>query len=138
MKTPMRIHELKWAGLTEVVIGCAMKVHRTLGPGFLESVYQNALAHELKKASLQLSCDDRVKVVYDGVVVGDFITDMLVEGCVIVENKAVRTLAPAHETQLVHYLTATGVDVGLLFNFGAPSLQFKRKERIYRPSIPES
>jgi len=121
------------AALTERVIGCAMKVHATLGPGFLESVYENALAHELRKAGLAVGLRAPVAVLYDGVSVGDFVADMLVEGRVLVENKAVQALAAAHEVQLVNYLSATGLEVGLLLNFGASSLQYKRKHRLYRP-----
>lgn len=121
------------AALTETIIGCAMKVHQALGPGFLESVYEKALAHELGKTGLQVECRQPVKVAYDGVVVGDFVADMLVEASILVENKAVQTLMPAHEAQLVNYLTATGIEVGLLLNFGASSLQIRRKHRTYRP-----
>jgi GxxExxY protein len=119
--------------LTEKVIGCAMTVHRTLGPGFLESIYQNALAHELQKAGLYVECEKPLQVTYDGVVVGNFIADMVINKGVIVENKAVQALVAAHEVQLVNYLTATGVDDGLLLNFGATKLDFKRKFRTYRP-----
>jgi len=119
--------------LTETIIGCAMKVHRALGPGFLESVYQNALAHELRKAGLRGECEKPIRVTYDGVTVGDFSADMLVEDVVLVENKAAQALNPAHEVQLVNYLTATGIEIGLLLNFGAQQLEFKRKHRTYRP-----
>lgn len=110
-----------------------MKVHSALGPGFLESVYQKALAHELHKAGLHVECEKPIQVQYDGIVVGDFASDMLVEGIVLVENKAMHALAPAHEVQLVNYLTATGIEIGLLLNFGAEKLEFKRKHRTYRP-----
>jgi GxxExxY protein len=119
--------------LTETIIGCAMKVHRALGPGFLESVYQKALTHELRKAGLRVECEKPIQVIYDGVVVGDFAADMLVEGVIMVENKAAQALVPAHEVQLVNYLTATGIEIGLLLNFGAEKLEFKRKHRTYRP-----
>jgi GxxExxY protein len=119
--------------LTERIIGCAMTVHRTLGPGFLESVYQHALAHELKKAGIGVECERKIQVTYDGVVVGDFSADMVVQDVVLIENKAVQALAPAHEVQLVNYLTATGMEIGLLLNFGTERLQFKRKTRTYRP-----
>ena len=119
--------------LTEKIIGCAMKVHSTLGPGFLESVYEKALAHELCKAGLRVECEKPITVQYDGVPVGDFLADMLVDGCVILELKANQTLAPANEVQLVNYLTATGIEIGLLLNFGAERLEFKRKTRTYRP-----
>jgi GxxExxY protein len=123
---------MEHADLTQSIIGCAMKVHRTLGPGFLESVYQQALAHELRKAGLLVECERRISVSYDGVVVGDFFADMLVSGDVLVENKAVQALAPIHEVQLVNYLTATGIEIGLLLNFGAERLQVKRKFRTFR------
>jgi GxxExxY protein len=118
--------------LTRKIIGCAMTVHRVLGGGFLESVYQKALAHELRKAGLSLECEAKIQVKYDGVIVGDFSADMLVNGCIIVENKAVQSLVAAHEVQLVNYLTATGVEIGLLLNFGGSRLEFKRKTRNYR------
>lgn len=118
---------------TQKIIGCAMKVHGTLGPGFLESVYQNALALELRKAGMRVECEKRIQVVYEGVVVGDFVADMLVNEQVLIENKAVQVLATAHEVQLVNYLTATGIDIGLLLNFGGARLEFKRKTRTYCP-----
>lgn len=121
------------AELTETIIGCAMKVQRALGPGFLESVYQNALAHELRGAGLLVEWERKIQVRYEGVVVGDFEADILVDGLVLIKNKAVRTLMPAHEQQLMHYLTATGIAVGLLLNSGAERLEFKRKLRTYRP-----
>lgn len=117
--------------LTQKIIGCAMAVHRTLGPGFLESVYQKAFAHELRKAGLTVVCEHPIPVTYDGVNVGDFSADMLVEHRIVIENKAIHLLATPHEVQLVHYLTATGLDIGLLFNFGADRLQFKRKSRTF-------
>ncbi|HEX5830979.1 MAG TPA: GxxExxY protein, partial [Gemmatimonadaceae bacterium] len=119
--------------LTGRIIGCAMTVQRALGPGHLESVYQNALAHELRKAALVVECRKGIQVRYDGQIVGDFVADMLVDGCVIVENKALRALARTHEAQLVNYLTATGIEIGLLLNFGAERLEFRRKTRTYRP-----
>jgi GxxExxY protein len=119
--------------LTEKIIGCAMTVHRVLGPGFLESVYQKSLAHELMKAGIDVASEKELVVHYDGVVVGTFKADLCVRDDVIVETKAVLNLAPAHEAQLVNYLTATQLDVGLLLNFGASRLEFKRKHRTYRP-----
>jgi len=119
--------------LTERIIGCAMTLHRVLGPGFLESVYQKSLAHELDKAGIQVECKQELAVTYDGVVVGKFETDMLIQNLVLVENKAVQTLATAHEVQLVNYLTTTGIEIGLLINFGAKQLEFRRKTRTYRP-----
>jgi GxxExxY protein len=117
------------ADLTRRVIGLAMKVHRALGPGFLESVYQKALLYELAKAGFKVEADRPVQVRYDGVVVGDFRADLLVNDELLLELKAVSRLAVEHEVQLVNYLTATGKDVGLLINFGGRSLEFKRKLR---------
>jgi len=123
-------HELDLAGK---IIGLAMKVHRALGPGFLESVYENALAVELQRAGFVFERRKLLRVTYEGVVIGDFIADLVVENSLIVELKAVSAIVPAHELQLVNYLTATGIEDGLLLNFGAASLEFKRKFRTYRP-----
>jgi GxxExxY protein len=120
------------AALTKTIIGCAMKVHRCLGPGCLESVYERAFAHELSKAGLLVECQMPIQVCYDGVVVGDFIADLRIEKRVLVENKAVQALTTAHEVQLVNYLTATGIEIGLLINFGAARLEFKRKFRTFQ------
>jgi GxxExxY protein len=116
--------------LTESVIGLAMKVHRVLGPGFVEAVYQRALLVELRNAGLRAESERRVSVLYAGVSVGEYMADITVEDSVILELKAVEMLRRAHEVQLVHYLTATGLDVGLLLNFGGEQLQFKRKHRL--------
>jgi GxxExxY protein len=122
--------------LTEQVIGLAMKVHRTLGAGFVEFVYRNALLIELKKAGLTVEIERPVKVLYDGVVVGEFTIDLLINGWLIVEMKAVRALAPEHEVQTVNYLTATERHFGLLLNFGGKSLEFKRKFRRAKDEPP--
>jgi GxxExxY protein len=115
--------------LTGIVIGLAMKVHRALGPGFLESVYQGALLHELKKANIAVECQKPISVRYDNVVVGDFVADMVVENEILLELKAVQSLNVAHEVQAVNYLAVTKIDTGLLINFGGPSLEYKRKFR---------
>lgn len=115
------------------VIGLAMKVHTALGPGFLESVYEHAMAHELRKTGLRFESQIPLKVTYDGVVVGDFVADLLVEETLVLELKAIQALAGTHEIQLVNYLTATGLEEGLLLNFGAARLEFKKKFRTYRP-----
>ena len=114
------------------VIGLAMKVHRTLGVGFLESVYENALCVELQHEGFTFERQKALRVLYEGVVVGDFNADLIVETTLIVELKAIVTLTQAHAVQLVNYLTATGLEDGLLLNFGSPSLEFKRKYRTYR------
>ena len=115
--------------LTGQTIGLAMKVHRTLGPGFLESVYQKALLYELAKAGLKVESDKPIQVHYEGVIVGDFKADLIVNDELIVELKAVSGIVVEHEVQLVNYLAATGKDVGLLINFGGRSLEFKKKFR---------
>jgi len=117
------------------VIGLAMKVHRTLGPGFLESVYQKALLYELVKAGHQVESDKPIQVRYEGVIVGDFKADLIVNDELIVELKAVSGIIVEHEVQLVNYLTATGKDLGLLVNFSGRSLEFKKKFRT--PKIEE-
>jgi GxxExxY protein len=120
--------------LTEKIIGCAYKVHNTLGAGFLEKVYTNALRIELERLGLRVKQQEPIAVYYEGQSVGEYYADLWVEERVIVEIKAVVTLDKSHESQLVHYLVATGVDVGLLINFG-PSVQVKRKYRKYMPKI---
>ena len=112
------------------VIGASMKVHSTLGPGFLESVYQNALMWELQKLGLTVDLQKPITVRYDGQVVGVFSADLLVNDSLIVELKANQLLAEAHEVQLVNYLVATGINEGLLLNFGAERLEYKKKFRL--------
>jgi len=122
---------MKGEALTEKIIGCAFKVHNTLGAGFLEKVYENALQIELIKLGLEVKQQEPIRVYYEGQVVGDYYADLWVENQIVVEVKAVQALSKEHEVQLVNYLTATGVDTGLLLNFG-PSVQVKRKFREYR------
>ena len=117
------------------VIGFAMKVHSTLGSGFLESVYHKALAHELEKAGMRFETEKSLNVFYDGVLVGEFAADFLVENELIVELKVVQNLVPAHEVQTVNYLVATGKDTGLLINFGSERLEFKKKFRLPKQKI---
>jgi GxxExxY protein len=117
--------------LTETVIGCAMEVHRHLGPGYLESVYEKALMIELRRAGISCQSQMPLNVTYRGEVVGEFVADIVVEGRVIIELKACQTLHQRHEAQVVNYLVATGYEIGLLINFGSDSLQFKRKFRLF-------
>jgi len=121
--------------LTEKVIGCAYKVHRELGAGFLEKVYENALRIELKEIGLKVEQQYPIPVHYHKQVVGDFYADLIVEGRLIIELKAVRSLAKEHEVQLVNYLTATGIEDGLLINFNV-SVEVKRKFRLYKKNNP--
>ena len=118
--------------LVRKVIECAKNIRRHLGPGYLESVYKNAMLVELKKNGLSYEIEKPINVYYDDVLVGEFKADIVVEKVLILELKAVQSLHMAHEIQLVNYLTATGVDDGLLINFGSEELQFKRKFRVYR------
>ena len=118
--------------LTQKIIGCAYKVHNALGPGFLEKVYENALRIELEKLGLRVQQQAPINVKYEGQVVGEYYADLWVNESVVVELKAVQVLVKEHEVQLVNYLTATGVDAGLLINFG-PSVQVRRKFREYKP-----
>ena len=117
---------MKHKDLTSKVIDCAYKVHKTLGFGFLESVYQNALVLELQETGLRSEREKRVPVTYKGFIVGDYLADIVVEDKVILELKSAKELHPSHEAQLVNYLKATGIEVGLLINFG-DKLEIKRK-----------
>ena len=117
--------------LTETVIGCAYRVHNTLGPGFLEKVYENALGIELREQGIEAIAQAPVNVFYRNQPVGEFYADLLIPGRLIVELKAVNDIAKEHEVQVVNYLAASGIDHGLLINFG-PSVQVKRKYREYR------
>lgn len=124
--------------LTGAIIGCAMEVHRILGTGFLESVYEKALVIELELHGFTCVRQVPIQATYKGHPVGDFVSDLLVENRVLVELKASQTLHDRHVIQLVNYLTATGIDNGLLLNFGTDSLQFKRRRRLYTPSAATS
>lgn len=112
--------------ITEKIIGCAYTVANTLGSGFLEKVYENALAHEIRKKGLAVEQQSAIQVLYDGIVVGDYAADLIVEGSAIVELKVVKALDEVHVAQCLNYLKATGLHVCLLLNFGAPRLEIKR------------
>lgn len=112
--------------ITERIIGAFYAVYNTLGWGFLESVYQKAMGIELSKRGLSIVPQAKIEVFYEGVSVGDFFADFLVAGVVIVELKAVERLAPEHDAQVINYLRASLIDVGLLMNFG-PKPEFRRK-----------
>ena len=112
--------------LTEKLIACNYRVSNTLGSGFLEKVYENALAIELRNNGLKVQQQHPIKVFYDGQAVGDFAADLLVESCVIVELKAVRTFDDVHSAQCLNYLKATNLKLCLLVNFGRPRVEIKR------------
>jgi GxxExxY protein len=112
--------------LTQRIIGCAMRVSSTLGVGFLEKVYENALVVELRLQGIDCQQQHALQVMYEGVVVGDFICDIVVEDRVVLELKSCRVIEDVHQAQLLNYLRATGVRVGLLLNFGTSRLGIKR------------
>ena len=116
--------------ITNQIIGCCFRLHRALGAGFLEKVYENALLIELAKSGLEARQRVPIFVRYEGQTVGEYYADILVEKLVICELKAGENLARKHEMQLVNYLAATGIDVGLLINFGK-SVTVRRKYRQY-------
>ncbi|MCG3128965.1 MAG: hypothetical protein CHACPFDD_03861 [Phycisphaerae bacterium] len=120
------VDERRFDALTERIIGCAYAVSNSLGSGFLEKVYENALAHELRRAGVDFLQQAPIIIRYDGVVVGDYAADLLVEHALIVELKAVRALDEIHVAQVLNYLKATGLKLALLINFGTPRIQVKR------------
>lgn len=118
--------ELLYKDLTYQIIGAAMEVHKILGAGFLEAVYQKALAHELKLRGLIFYDQVRLPVSYKGELLGEYIADFIVESKVILEIKSVSKLNASHQAQAMHYLAATGNKLALLLNFGTASLEHKR------------
>lgn len=111
---------------TERIIKCFFKVYNTLGYGFLEKVYQNALLIELKKSGFRCESQKPIKVYYEDSLVGDYYADIVVDDCIILELKAAEALCEEHEFQLINYLKATEIEIGLLLNFGKKP-EFKRK-----------
>lgn len=108
------------------VIGCAFAVSNSLGSGFVESVYEGALCLELAEQGIAFERQAPLRVSYKGQVVGSFIADLIVERALLVELKALKQLASEHEAQVMNYLKASGLGVGLLLNFGAPKLEIRR------------
>lgn len=131
----MTEQEFLYKDLTYAIIGAAMEVHRILGPGFLESVYEEALAHEFdppirsghRLRGIRSRRQARLAVRYKEIVAGEFRADFLVDGKVVVELKAIKALTEGDEAQLLNYLKGTGYRVGLLLNFGALLLEHKRR-----------
>jgi len=116
----------KYEDLTHKIIDAFYKVYNTLGYGFLEKVYENALLIELKKIGLNATPQAKIRVDYDNQIVGEYYIDILIEDCIIVEIKASKSIAKEHEAQLLNYLKASHLEVGLLLNFG-PKPEIKRK-----------
>ncbi len=133
----MQNNDMKHEELTRSIIGCAFEVMNELGAGFLESVYEKALVLALKQKGLDVSAQHSVSVSFRGEVIGDFYAYLLVEESVIVELKAVRSLAPEHQAQVINYLNASGIEIGLLINFGNPKLDYRRLTRNRKPSVDE-
>ena len=122
---------MKYEDITEKILSCAFEVINELGSGFLESVYEKALMIALKENGLSAVSQFPIKVNFRNRVVGEFFADLFVENKVIIELKAVKTLLPEHKAQVINYLKGTGVEVGLLINFGNQKLQFNR---LYLPN----
>ena len=125
MKPQMNTDEHRLNLVTEAVIGSAYRVANTLGCGFLERVYENALSLEMKSAGLSVKQQSPVRVHYRDQIVGEYIADLLVEECVLVELKAVKALDEVHMAQCMNYLRATGLKICLLINFGRPKVQIR-------------
>lgn len=114
------------AWITDLILKSFYNVYHELGYGFLEKVYENALCKELIAQGLKCEAQKEIKVYYKGDVVGTYYADLLVEDCIILELKAVAEITPGHKSQLMNYLKATGIEVGLVLNFG-PEPTFSRK-----------
>ncbi|HXF84893.1 MAG TPA: GxxExxY protein [Anaerolineales bacterium] len=121
--------ELLYKELSFAVIGAAMEVHRLLGAGFLEAVYQKALAHELRLRNISFEEQVRLPVMYKGVLVGDYIADFVIDGKIILEIKSVPAITDVHKAQAINYLAATGYELAILLNFGGSRLQQERLVR---------
>lgn len=117
---------MKHGDITQKIIGCAMQVHSSLGNGFQEVIYQRALEIEFRYASLCFEREKEMSVFYRGEVIGSRRVDFFVESCIMVELKAITALEDVHLAQAMNYVEAYQTEVGLLINFGARSLQFKR------------
>lgn len=118
--------DFKYKELTEKIIEIFYRVYNKLGYDFLEKVYENAMMIEFKKENISAVSQSAIKVLYEGEIVGEYFADILVLGKIIVELKAAKNIAEGHEAQLLNYLKATDIEVGLLFNYG-PKPDFKRK-----------
>ena len=113
--------------LSHLILGCAFRVYNELGNGFLEKVYENALVHELRKNGLQAEAQKKIEVYYDGLCVGEYFADVVVNDRVVLELKVCDAITPIHEAQLLHYLKATGYRLGYILNFGSQGkLEFRR------------
>jgi GxxExxY protein len=119
----------RFEDLTRTIIGCAFNVSNDLGCGFLEKVYENSLAVEFRQKNIPFGAQVPLRVLYSGQTVGEYVADMIVDSSVLVEIKATEIDNPAHKAQVINYLRATGLEVGLLLNFGRPRLSVQRLVR---------
>lgn len=126
MEPQMDTDELGLNAITERIIGCSFTVANTLGHGFLEKVYENSLAFELRRNGLVVETQKILDVHYRDIVVGEYVADLLVEGLVLVELKAIKEFDDVHLAQCLNYLKATGLQLCLLINFGTPKIRIKR------------
>ena len=126
MKSTQRSKLFLHGDITKKILEAAFEVSKELGSGFLESVYQNAMVIALRAKGLKVETEKPISVMFRGQQVGHFYADLFVDGKVIVELKAVSAIAPEHSAQTINYLKATGIEVGLLINFGRPKIEYKR------------
>jgi GxxExxY protein len=119
-------HDLLYKELAYSIIGAGMEVHKILGPGFLEEIYQKGFEAELRLQGIEFESQKLIKVSYKGSALADYFLDLVVDGKIVVELKAVGQIAPVHKAQVLSYLKASGLRLGLLFNFGEASLKFER------------
>jgi GxxExxY protein len=122
----MDTDKINEAELTQKIIGCAYTVSNSLGSGFLEKIYENALAIELRKNKLSYQQQSPVKVRYDGIIVGEYVSDLVVESKVLIELKACKAIDDTHVAQCLNYLKATSLQLGLIINFGRSKIEIRR------------
>jgi GxxExxY protein len=123
--------------LTGKIIAACLEVSNELGCGFLESVYQNALLIALQEKGLRVESEHALSVIFRGRTIGEFYADLLVEETVIVEIKAVSALTENHKAQILNYLKATGIEVGLLVNFGSPKMEWRRFDNRFKKEVKQ-
>ena len=122
----MDTDKINEAELTQKIIGCAYTVSNSLGSGFLEKIYENALAIELRKNKLSYQQQSPVKVRYDGIIVGEYVSDLVVESKVLIVLKACKAIDDTHVAQCLNYLKATSLQLGLIINFGRSKIEIRR------------
>ncbi len=136
-----RLHKIRGkqhGDLTRAIIGCAFEVINELGAGFLESVYEQAMCVALRHKGIPVRCQHPIEVTFRGESCGHFYADLFADERVVVELKAVKAIAPEHQAQITNYLKATGIDVGLLINFGNPKLEYRRFTRKKNMDVQDS